>query len=303
MPETKNENNTNDINDIQDGLTAEKYYQACHLMSETAYAGSDCTEAIAQLERLVELFKELGDYSDCEERLEKCSRRLEKLKEKKAEDDRIKTENDKKLRAEYQSLREEAERAEKILKKRDAARRLEEISQVFLSKYSSIEGASDYAREYSERSKVLQAAYIKRRKYEIICCVAAAAVCALAAVIYILTFAKQGRDYRPLIPLCICDSLMIATFMIGYHCESDSGTLASVTGAAGAAACFIATVLLSIFKRPPLGFLGYIWLLLLPIVIGFTAGAVLYITWGIFARRVEKPGKTRWEKKSRKDMK
>ncbi len=297
MPDTNNE-----INEMQEGLTAEKYYQACHLMSEIAYAGSDGTEAIAQLERLVELFKELGDYSDSEKRLEICSLRLKNLTEKKSEIDRLKTEADKKLRAEYQSLREEADRAEKILKKRDAARRLEEISQVFLNRFSSIEGAADYAREYSERSKVLQAAYIKRRKYEIICCLAAAAVCVFVALIYILTFAKQGKDYRPLIPLCICDSLMIAAFMIGYHCESDSGTWASVTGAAGAAACFIATWLLCIFKRPPLGILGYIWLLFLPIVIGFLAGAILYITWGIFARRFEKPAKSRWEKKSRKDL-
>ncbi len=280
-----------------EGLLAEKYYQACHLMSETAYAGSDGTEAISQLETLTELFGELGDYSDSKERLEKCSRRLEKLKEKKAADDEKRAEEAAQKNARYAELREDAKRAEKILKKRDASKRLEDISKELREKYSDIEGAEDYAREYAEKSVSLMEAYNRRKRYEVICCIAACFLVVLTALIYILMFSKQGSNYRPLIPLTVCDCIAFASFMIGYHCESESGTAASVIGAAGLAACFIATALLCIFKRPPLGLLGYIELLFLPIVIGFFAGVVLYVTWGIFARRIERPAKTRWDKK------
>lgn len=267
------------------------FYEACYRLGEA--------KTIDELKTAEQMLIQLGDYPESDKKLELCREKIKELEKQKAEADAANAQRLEKLREEYTALRDEAKRCVKILKKKDAAKKLRGISARLSEKYSEIEGAPDYAREFSARADELDREYARRSSFEKISCATATLLEIAAAALYIIAFAKLGDSFGPFVPLTVCDCIMLGGFMIGYFCESGSGAYASLFAALGFAVMLIATIVLCIFNKLSLGALGYIKLIALPIVIGLAAGIVIYIVWSRFAANAEKVQKLQ-EKKSKK---
>lgn len=261
------------------------FYEACYRLGEA--------DKIEELKAVEKLFLQLEDYPDCDKKLDECHEKLAELEKHKAQADAENARRLAKLKSEYTALRDDAKRYEKILKKRDAAQKLSAISEKLLKNYAEIEGAQDYAREFSAKAKSLEEQYENRRGFEKKSCIVAVLVQIAAAFLYVFAFAKIGGDFSPTVPLTVCDCIMFAGFMIGYFCESGSGAYASFFAALCFAVMLIATVILCIINKLALGLLGYLGLAALPIVIGIAAGAIVYLIWRSFAAKAEMPAEER----------
>ncbi len=202
-------------------------------------------------------------------------------------------------RGEFDDIREEAKRIEKTLKKRDAAKRFGELARLMTTRFSDFESAADYAAEFSEKSRRLEAAYNSRRKFETVSCISATAAELLLGALYIFLFVKTGSDFKPFIFLTICYTIMFAGFMIGYVCESEKGASACLFGAFGFAADFIMTIILALVFKTTGSAVEFIKLLVLPVVIALAAGAAVCIVWGIFAGHSENRQEQTGEKRSK----
>lgn len=261
------------------------FYEACYRLGEA--------KTVNELKAAEQMLMQLGDYPESDQKLELCREKINELEKQKAQADAANAQRLEKLRVEYTALRDEAKRCVKILKKRDAAKKLREISARLSETYSEIEGAPDYAREFSARADDLEREYARRSSFEKISCIIASLLEIAVAAIYIMAFAKLGDSMNPLLPLTVCDCIMLGGFLTGYSCESGSGAYASLFAALGFAVMLIATIVLCIFNKLSLGVLGYIKLITLPIVIGIAAGIVIYIVWSRFAAKSEKERKSK----------
>lgn len=267
-------------NSLSEGEKRAKFYEACYRLSEA--------KSISELLSIERMFLQLEGYQDCDKRLEQCRAKIVELQEQKAVQDAANAQRLEKLREEYTQLRDEAKRCEKILRKREAARKLTEISEKLAQDYSEIEGAEDYAREFSAKAAQLEKEYERRQAFEKKSCAIVALAEIAAAALYLLLFANIGDKFSPLVPLVICDCILFSGFTIGYFCESSSGAYASLFAALDFALALIGTIVLCILNKLALGFGGYVMLLLLPIVIGGAVGAIVYIVWSRFAAKSEK---------------
>ena len=261
------------------------FYEACYRLG--------AADKIDELKAVEHLFLQLEGYPDCDKKLEECREKLALLQKQKAKSDAENAQRLEKLRSEYTALRDDAKRYEKVLKKKEAAKKLTAISEELLKDYAEIEGAEDYAREFSAKALTLEEQYEKRRVFEKKSCIVAVLVQIAAAFLYVFAFAKLGGDFSPTVPLTVCDCIMFSGFMIGYFCESGSGAYASFFAALCFAVMFIATAVLCIINKLALGLLGYLGLVALPIVIGVAAGAIVYLIWRGFAARAEAPAEKR----------
>ncbi len=202
-------------------------------------------------------------------------------------------------RGEFDDIRSEAKRIEKTLKKRDAAKRFGELARLMTTKFSDFESAADYAAEFSEKSRRLEAAYNSRRKFETVSCISATAAELMLSALYILLFVRIGSDFKPFIFLTVCYTVMFAGFMIGYVCESEKGASACLFGAFGFAADFIMTIILALVFKTAGSVVEYLKLLVMPVVIALAAGAAVCVVWGIFAGRAENRQGQAVERKSK----
>lgn len=272
-----------DTQDQEEGALSEsekraKFYEACYRLGEA--------KTISELLSVERIFEQLEGYQDCDKRLEQCREKRLELEKQKAAKDAENAQRLEKLRDEYTQLRDEAKRCESTMRASEAAKRLTEISEKLLEGYTEIEGAEDYAREFAQKAKALEREDARRRSFEKKSAVVATVLQIAAVVIYVLAFVKSGSGFRPLVPLIICDCILFSSLSIAFLSISNSGSYVGIFGFLGFFVIYLATLVLCIAKKLALGILGYILLIVLPIVIGFNVGVFIGLLWRSLEARV-----------------